>query len=522
MEELRPNSNERGPMSWKKVVLLLAIALLGPWFVWKSLRGIQFGDLLKPELVSLAFFGALLLFIGRFFGSTADPYDFQIGQRKVGKWTITFGIFSVVGAGELIAMMSYAGSHTWWASTLFFSFALGCIAFLPFVSRLHKLTSFASKDRRFDLISIPDLAYLHYGKPASVVVAFLMFLALGALLLIQFAIGSQLLADLTGVSANTHVLGIGILLILYVWLGGFKGVLATDLPQIIILFGVFFITALVPSLVTDSAAVQAQPVQTTRMPLSVVAVLAVGGVCWVLGGGDIWERILATEDTRVARGAIINNIIMLSVMGLILSMAGIALAPYFFDPANPDATFSSILSSLASASGPNRIVSAAFAMALFAAILSTADTELLILSQIFQREAFYDREAAQSQPEPRETRYVILGVTIVAGLLAMALRGIVMEIYLALLNVFIIAGLLALAMFFNRGSTRLAVATSIISVAFIFYLLVSSSPWLGELPSLLVALPLVINFIPSNRRVPDLIRSISMGDGQFGDGRSSS
>ena len=213
------------------------------------------------------------------------------------------------------------------------------------------------------------------------------------------------------------------------------------------------------------------------------------GTCWVLGGPDIWQRVLAARSNSIARKALSINALLLVTLGLCLAYLCSKTAVLF--PEVPaDQSFFHMLSSRP------RGLRAAVTIGLVAAFLSTSDTELHAIATFVNKELSRDSKTA---PSTALTRKLLIVVGVLGAALAILLENYLLDVYYVLLNTFMIMGATVLPILLRcERSTNLTSGAVLAGTA--LTILVFFNLHLTGAYCLLVTLPpLVLGFIPMQK-----------------------
>lgn len=435
-----------------------------------------------------------LIWLGETKKSTKSSASFHIENKKVPLHRVVFGIFSVVGAGEFVYMTELSYSYGLASSILFFGFALGALLFAYFFSdRLRRHHPLAETNAGFDVFSTPDLAYIQNGPLVSRIVSVLAIITLGALLMIQFYLGGKIIGILTNLPYALSVFLLAATVGIYVIRGGFGSILFTDIIQVVVLFVVFALLAIMlPSPESSSQSI----LSTFTIPdSSHLSLLIVGGICWVLGGSDIWQRITAAESDATAKRALYVSSFLLAIFGLLIAYVGVQTVQLLpigetVDTQNGQVlkvtevnSFEALLWSL------DDWLKYVVALGLFAGFVSTADTEVHAISTIISKERFRG-----TQPDTQWTKWCILIVTGIAFIASLALQEHINTAYLVLLNVFIIVGGFMLPTLLGYGRTLPSAIGLLISIV-AFFVLFHTNNLSGYYASMLFIPPMVLGFI---------------------------
>lgn len=453
------------------------------------------------ELIVLILFGLFIVLYGMSKkSSSADSDSYGIEDKKLNFWQVFFGIFSVVGGGEFIYVTELAYDFGVFSSILFFSFSIGCLVFLFFYKKItwYKDNKNWKKERKYDIRSVPDISNLYFGLFSARLSTIYMFLSLGALLLIQLALGGMIIEILTGLSQDFSIILMTIILGAYTIAGGFGSVLGTDKMQIIVLFIAFSILAIFyePNLLTETTLNLDIFKEKSSFPdIQTIMLILVGGICWVLGGSDIWLRITSADNNKIVKKSLIWNAVALFVFGLLVAILGTKIAS-----SNPsfEASNAFIESLRGLEFGYFKIT---VILGLFAGLISTADTELHAISNLLYTEFYRNSDdwhlqeedpIKQKIKEKKKVKHekIIVGlVAIIALIIAIFAKKHLIQVYLTLLNVFIILGSYMLMTLLKRGNKAASIISLILSgIILIYVAIVDVSPSAG----LLVAVPPIL------------------------------
>jgi Na+/proline symporter len=232
--------------------------------------------------------------------------------------------------------------------------------------------------------------------------------------MIQFSAGGRLLSEMASISYNQAALLIGGIVTGYLFIGGFRTVILTDILQglarlvlILLLGGLFFRTF--------AGRASAAPVE--MLPLEIVVGLTLTGLFSAIASSDVWQRVYAARSNTDAAVGLILGAAAMMLFGALLVFIGLV-AKGVAPDSLPDAAFSTALGS----SIPSWATVTAVALVLVS-VLSTADTEIFLLASLIGREA--GREgvsgvaALQAESPPRWARLTVLivgGTSTVAAL----------------------------------------------------------------------------------------------------------
>lgn len=409
-------------------------------------------------VLALLIFSSILLWAGWLNRNRTESVDYHIGGRQVGVVRIAASTFALVGGGEFVTLTALAYAFGYLSATFFVGVILGFIVFA-------KLTGQARRNIVSDDIqSSPDFFYSEFGRGASFLATLLAMLSIGSLLVIQFMVGGELLASVTGFPDWLCTIGMAALVCGYVYIGGFNSVLTTDLIQ-----GVCIATVMLLLVLFYASAPELQDVDLFSrgsIPLSDAATLITTGFFAVIGGADVWQRVCsAKSDETATKGLYWGGLGWVFLGGLIVFLSLMIAARH--PAADPNIAFVTMLTS-----DLPEWIAAFVAILLFSALLSTADTELFLLSVLTGKE--WNRAKRKAELSTVSTKRLTIGFTMVTASAALFLDGLV-DVYFVLLYCMMILGPITLSRMLGRGSPAIALFGLLLGAGTLIYLAIEGS-----------------------------------------------
>jgi sodium/proline symporter len=470
-----------------------------------------------------AFLGylALLVVIGVYAArfSSAGVSEFFVGGRRMNRLVVALSAV-VSGRSSWLLLgvtgMAYAqGASALWSVVGYTVAEL--ILFLTFARRLR----YFAEAR--DLVTVPDFFAARFGDDdgrlrLTLAVVILIFMV--SYVSAQFAGGGKAIGASFGLSPTTGVLITAVIVLLYTMMGGFLAVSLTDTLQ-----AGFMILAL--AFLPIVATVDAGGLAAVRTELSAFdprfldpTALALGAFLGLVGIGlgsagnpHIVVRYMSIEDADQLPFAAAIGTFWNVVMGAGAVAIGLVGRVYFPSAEMlPAADTENLYPMLAQ----QHLSPALFGMvvaSIFAAIMSTADSQLLVAASSVVRD-FYQKVLRRGEELP-ERRLVLISRVVVAILVGVALvLGIVAEELVFWLVLFAWAGLGAslgptsiLALYWRRA-TRAGVFAGLVTgtvVTVVWYLTPALKGRLYELiPAFVLAL-LATVVVSLRTRPPDRV-----------------
>jgi Na+/proline symporter len=370
----------------------------------------------------------LVLGVAYRFRHHENSEEFLIQGHQAGLWPVASSIFTLIGGGELATLTSLAFVFGGYGIFLFVGYFFGFLA-LALIARTIRADLEGQKYH-----TITDYVYHRIGKLPGIVTVVVTFAAFFALLIIQIAAGAAILKSLYQIPYIWGVLLTGTIVLVYLYIGGFKTVMMTDVLQggimlvLLIIIVVFLLSQHgVPSFAPSKEGIGAW------LTLSFVAT----GFFVVASSGDIWQRIYASRSTEVAQKGLVIGAILFMVVGFGLVYIGVLARP--LDPAIvPDDSFVVTMTRFVPP-GLNVVV----LLLIFASIMSTADTEIFLLGSVVSREynrwkgGYTEGSDIGSLTTIAQARWAIVAIVLLSTLVSIYISSLV-TVYLMLLSMLLV------------------------------------------------------------------------------------
>ncbi len=366
---------------------------------------------MSSSFFAIIVYVAVLLFValrGRKQATSSDM--FNIFGRKADFWRTTSGYLSLIGAGELVTI-----------SQLGFGSGLGAMWFPSGIAAgFLALALFANgvRERAAAIEANTMVGYVAkvYGKSAGTGLLIIYTIALGALLVIQFILGSQLLGAIAGVPPYFVAIGLALVIAAYLIIAGYVAVLSTDVLRLVFLAAfslIVIILVAIPALFGPENTQVFAPLPTLD-----------GGMLFVLGffgalcAGDVWQTVLASRSKAVLRASMVSAAIAFLGFGLLIALIGMQ-AKILLN----DQPFDGVALVLATQTVVPYYLTPLFAVLIVGSIMATADTEIWVISTsvVGLSGEFANSTTDDLEPDAvrHRVRIAIPIVTIIAAVLAM-------------------------------------------------------------------------------------------------------
>ncbi len=381
----------------------------------------------------------LLWMGGKFYKKDSSHAEYILGGRSLGVWVSALSAqasdmsgWILLGLPGLAYLTGSGASEAAWTAI---GLAVGTyLNWLIVAKRLRIYSHHAS-----DAITIPDYLEKRFGDTSHVlrmvaalftIVFFLIYTASG------FAAGAKLLNNVFGVGYTRGLIFAAAVILIYTFLGGFSAVCWTDLFQGILMI---FAVVLVPfmamgamgnlNILDHLRTISLLPDGTAQSfsTLGIVSAL-VWGVGY-FGQPHILIRFMAIKDAKLIRPARIIAMIWVCLallFAILIGVVGRAFLPPLAAGRQED-VFMELIKTTLSGNGLAAFgsvlswcVAGVFLSAILAAIMSTADSQLLVTASAVSQDVFrtlYKKEAGE-RLLVNVSRITVVVVTVIATLIA--------------------------------------------------------------------------------------------------------
>ncbi|MFW5947597.1 MAG: sodium/proline symporter [Gemmatimonadota bacterium] len=446
------------------------------------------GPVIEVNAAALvAFVAYLLILVGIGFWSarfsSGGLSEFFLGGRKMHRFVVALSaVVSGRSAWLLLGVTGMAftmGAPALWAVAGYT--AVEALLFLYYAPRLRRFSE------HHDSITVPDFFADRFNDQGvlRVTLALVILVFMVAYVAAQFVAGGKAIGTSFGLSPSTGILITAGIVLVYTVLGGFMAVSLTDTVQAT--FMLFALLALPWIAAADFGGWGAVMTQLDALepglpdPFAIAAGVGIGFVAIGLGSPGsphIIVRYMSIADAKQLRFAAVVGTLWNILMGAGAVLIGMIGRAFIHNvELLPRADPENIFPVLAQQHLPAAIFGVVVA-AIFAAIMSTADSQLLVAASTVVRDV-YEKVVRKGRPLPQRVM-VVLSRLVVTGLVLVALvLGWLADDLVFWLVLFAWAGLGAaigptsiLALFWRR-TTRAGVLAGLVTgtlTTFVWYL----------------------------------------------------
>lgn len=406
-------------------------------------------------LVAFAFYLILMILIGVFYSrKTKNNEDYFLGGRNLGGWTAALSAQASDMSGWLLmglpGSIYLAGSGEIWIAI---GLLIGTILNWFLVSsRLRKYTIVAGNS-----LTIPSFFENRYHDKKGVikiVAAIIIAIFFAVYTASAFSSGAKLFSVLFGDSIeNAYTIGLiiaAVVILIYTLLGGFRAVCTTDFIQgmlmlvailavpivayVIMTWDNGFATALADKGVADAGSYFSFFHNADGSTISAATVIS--GLAWGLGYfgmPHIIIRFMAIkndEEVKKSRKIAIVWVILSLSAACLLGMIARGALNTQLDENSSETVFIRLIQQVFSGNGVLIFIGGVFLCGILAAIMSTADSQLLVTSSAISEDMFKGviKKDASEKTSLMVGRIAVIVIAIIAFIIALDPNSSVMNL----------------------------------------------------------------------------------------------
>ncbi|MCK4522206.1 MAG: hypothetical protein KAU20_06535 [Nanoarchaeota archaeon] len=426
------------------------------------------------DLLLVVIYFIIVLIIGILASKKETKEGFLIADRKVNAVNLNATISaSLAGGGILAAYIALVYLKGLAAIWIFIGASLGILIFIPFAKKIKRA---GDKEGHYTML---DFLFSKFGKQNNLIAASLLFLMFLALILVELIIGGKILSIITGLPYWLSVIIGASVVLIYLLLGGFKSVVKTDVFQYLLLF-LFVILSWF--LLTGTK------IETSQLNLfSISAVEIIGyvimGIFIIFVSADVWQRAYSARNIRTVKRGFIFAAISYLIIGLLTTALGLV-AKINFPNINPNNAMVYSFSQLL----PAGFLGIGL-VALFSAVMSSADTGIFVTSLFFSRDLVSKYKKLSKEELISLTKKSIFVLTLIAALIAIFIQNLVFVVYTMYNFALILAPAVIGSFYFNLR--KKAIMLSLILGILSAIIIVST----GQLTAEMTVIPFLISAI---------------------------
>ena len=367
--------------------------------------------------------------------------DFLIGGKKLGVWENVATLSATKITASIIityvALVYVFGISAIW---LYIGTALGYMLFLLFAIKIKEEGDLNNYH------SIADYFYHRYGYITGRIVSITIYFILFFNFTIQLIGGAKILNSLIGLSFILGVVLCASIILFYLYLGGFRAVVRTDAVQFVAILVLFVVLGVF--LFSNFTFDATQWDLMSAGPGMIIPFLLVG-ILFPFSAPDLWQRALAARSVKSLKKSFVITTILYVSFGFLLSLIAIIVR----------LKLPGIDADVALVQGFVQLLPSGFLgaglVALFAAIMSSADSYVFICSGLLMHDVFRNNE--------RPVKTLIIGIlfTMLLGVVSYILFQYILEASYILAGLFMMFSVVVIATWIKKGISPITLSLGI-------------------------------------------------------------
>lgn len=444
--------------------------------------------------------------------------DFAIAGRRLNPLFLActlaateIGVGSSLGVFEK-SMGSWGLSASWYILAMAFAFIV--------------ISAIAPNFRKTEVKTVPEYFRRRYGKSSGLFASIIMILPLIVLTLIQFVAAGKVLSILFKVDYKIAVTIIAIIVIFYSVMGGFWSVAITDVLQLILIIGGFFLA--IPYAIRlcrdASTAMQHIPYETLNLFQGITPTTIISLVIMYIATFSVGQEVsccfYSTKHSYdSSKGSIISAVFILffafipTALGII-SMALINMGHVDGAMILQDGVRYA-LPNLVISSMPPFIIGVLF-VGILSATMSSADSDILAIGTIFANDiykVYFDKNADDKQVI-KITRLTMVTFGLIAYLLSLFNSGSIIVILIFVFSLRAAGAFIpyVFGLYWDKSSSAGTIASLAFGSGSFILLELLELKFFGLEPIIIALIISLIAFVACSKLFPPVIESLELVD----------
>jgi Na+/proline symporter len=365
------------------------------------------------DIILIAAYFIAIAIVGYTSSKKETAKEFIIADKKLGVWAnITTLAATKVTASIMITYLALVYVFGISAMWLYIGATIGLVLYLLFAIKLKK------EGDKHNYYSIADYFYHRYGESTGRTITIITTILIFLNFTIQLIGGAMILQSLTGLSFILGILLCAGIILFYLYLGGFKAVVKTDMVQFIAIILLFVVLGI---FLSSNFTYQATQWDLMSAGPKMIIPFLIAGILVPFSATDIWQRTLAAKSVKTLKKSFIITTIIYVIFGFVLTMIAIIIK----------IKLPNIAADTALVTGFTQLLPAGLLglglVALFAAIMSSADSFAFISAGLLMQDLIYRNK---KHNKVKSLKYGILIVILLGSFLSIAFESILSASYL--------------------------------------------------------------------------------------------
>lgn len=389
--------------------------------------------MLSPQMIFLSaivIYVLGLVYIGIRASNKQSSDEFVIGSRNVGL---------IPTMGSLAASFRDGMGAVFWTG-LAYSFGYGpiwlifgamlALVFLAIVGP--KVREHAEKE---GFVTIGDFIKNKLGPKTEKIVSLFVVIKSVLFISIQLYVIGIIASNVFGVEGSVGIVGTAVVILMYLYFGGYSSVVKTDALQFFMIMGLLAVPFFIQPEMSDVTNIAT----ITSMGWQESLGLFLLGIFYIIAGAETWQRLFSARDKKVIRLAFPLAGVFLLVMTLNLIAIGYGMISILPEGTQAEDALFALFSHMDVASP---YVLSFMGVTIMAISMSTLDTEAYVFTSSLTRNFLPERYTKTKEDYIRISRKLIVAVLVGTSLIAMTISDVIKFLFDAVSLVFVIAPLM--------------------------------------------------------------------------------
>lgn len=260
----------------------------------------------------------IVLIVGWFAGKKETKEEYLISGRNLSFFDAATTIFaSKIGAGILLTYTALVYLYGLGALWYFIGAIFGYLVFYFFAKKIKKL----SDEKQY--YTLPDFFFDQKGKLTGYLVSVVVFLSMFGWVIVNFTGGAKVISEYSVLSFELSIILMGIVILTYLLVGGFKAVVKTDVIQA---FGISLLFILMLFLLfTSGNSLASADFNLFSIPVGQIVNFFLAGLLFPLASAELWQRVYAVKDGKELKKSLILASSLYFVVGVVLLFIGLVI-----------------------------------------------------------------------------------------------------------------------------------------------------------------------------------------------------
>lgn len=363
------------------------------------------------DIIFIIAYFVIVLIVGFLAGKKETNEGFLIADRKLNALSAAMTISaSKIGAGLLLSYTALVYLYGLGAIWFFLGYIFGYIVFYFFAKKIKRL----SDEKQYYTLS--DFFFDKYGTLAGYLSAFIVSITMFGWVIVNFIGGAKILNIFTPLSFELSTIIIGIVILSYLIIGGFKAVVKTDAVQFL---GILFLFFLMGYLMFNSSGLQSSDFNLFSIPIGHIINFFLAGLFFPMASAELWQRVYAMKDEKTLKKSLILASTFYLIIGVVLMFIGIIIRTKL-PGIDPDTSLIMGFSELL----PIGLTGLGIVV-FYSAIMSSADTFLFTSASSLSQDFIARIKQFSKEKLLKVMKIVMTGLMVAAIVLSIGLRDII-------------------------------------------------------------------------------------------------